>query len=296
VCDVVEERAKEGAERYGVPAYLDADEMLEKEEIDIVDVPTNEKFRYELVMKCFQRDKHVFTEKPLAGELGQFRIQLSDVPKAREMIDEWQRHDVQFGICFGLHGSANVRWAKDVIRSGRLGPLKMIDARTALGSWNHIIDLVRYLGGEVAEVFAYSDDREKMSTKTACLRFEGGQVATLAVCHKLSLQFQIKVVGELGEVTIDNIAGTAHCRLHSSLEVTRWNDESLLDPCTYYRIYENLFADYLASIRDGAPFDADGWAALRHMEIDGAITESIQTGKPVPIERYLPEKGHTIWG
>ncbi len=38
VCDIVEERAREGAETYGVPAYLDADEMLEKEEIDIVDI------------------------------------------------------------------------------------------------------------------------------------------------------------------------------------------------------------------------------------------------------------------
>ena len=55
VCDVVEERAREGAETYGVPAYLDADEMLEKEEIDIVDIPVGEQYRFDLVMKCLAK-------------------------------------------------------------------------------------------------------------------------------------------------------------------------------------------------------------------------------------------------
>ena len=33
VCDVVEERARAGADRYGVPAYTNVDEMLNAEEI-----------------------------------------------------------------------------------------------------------------------------------------------------------------------------------------------------------------------------------------------------------------------
>lgn len=41
VCDVVEERARDGAETYRVPVYLDVDEMLAKEEIDIVDIPVS---------------------------------------------------------------------------------------------------------------------------------------------------------------------------------------------------------------------------------------------------------------
>lgn len=88
VCDIVEERARVGAERYGVPAYTNVDEMLDAEDIDIVDIPVGEGYRYDLVMKCLRRGLHVFTEKPLAGAEGQYRIQLSDVPIAQEMIDE----------------------------------------------------------------------------------------------------------------------------------------------------------------------------------------------------------------
>ena len=39
-----------GARRYGVPAYTNVDEMLDAEEIDIVDIPVGEGYRYELVM------------------------------------------------------------------------------------------------------------------------------------------------------------------------------------------------------------------------------------------------------
>jgi predicted dehydrogenase len=293
VCDIVEERAREGADRYGVPAYTDADEMLDREDIDIVDIPVSERFRYELVMKCLKRGKHIFTEKPLAGADGQYKIQSADVPIAREMIDEWQKHDVQFGICFGLHASRNVQRVKAVIRSGELGKLRQIQARTAQGSWNHVIELVRFLSGEVREVFAYSDNAE-MENKVACLKFESGAVGTLTVSNQLSLQFQLKWIGERGEATIDNIAGTASWHPHNSLDITHWNDLSRTDRGTYVALFEDLIADFVDSIKTQRPFVADGWAGLRHIEIDAAITDSIRSGKPIPIQRYMPENGRTI--
>lgn len=296
VCDIVEERAKEGAERYSVPAYTDADEMLDREEVDLVDIPVGERFRYELVMNALRRGKHVFTEKPLVAADGQFKIKPEDVPVAREMIDEWQRHvapgrGAQFGICFGLHASPNVQRVREVIASGELGEVRHIQARTHPGPWNHIIDLVRFFGGEVEEVSALADDADALTNKAACLRFENGAVGTLSFCGEVSLQFQIKWIGTLGEATIDNIAGTATWRRHDSLDVTHWQETSHVKPATYHRIFEDLIADYVASIDDGRPFVADGWAGLRHVEIDAAITESMRSGKPVRVARYLPDKG-----
>ena len=290
VCDVVEERAREGAERYGVPAYVEADEMLDREEIDIVDVPVGERFRYELVMKALRRGKHVFTEKPLVAGDGQFKIQPADVPVARELIDEWQKHDAQFGICFGLHASPNVQRVKAVLAGGELGEVRHIQARTHPGPWNHILDLVRFLGGEVDEVTAIADNAD-LSNKAACLRFENGAVGTLSFCGEVSLQFQLKWVGTRGEATLDNIAGTATWHRHDSLDVTHWQETSHVKPATYHRLFEDLIADFVASIREGRPFVADGWAGLRHVEIDAAITESIRTRRPVKVERYRPDRG-----
>ena len=88
--------------------------------------------------------------------------------------------------------------------------------------------MVRFLSGEVEAVFAYADD-EDMGNKAACLRFESSAVGTLAVSQDLGLQFQIKWIGELGEATIDNIAGSAYWHLHGSHDVTRWSDARQLD-------------------------------------------------------------------
>ncbi|MBI3945934.1 MAG: Gfo/Idh/MocA family oxidoreductase [Armatimonadetes bacterium] len=293
VCDVLEERAREGADTYRVPFYLDVDAMLDKEEIDIVAIPVGEKYRFDLVMKCLQRNKHVFTEKPLVAEAGQYRIVPGDVPKARAMIDEWRKHNVAFGICFGLHGGRNVRWAKQVIRSGEYGPLAVLQARCAIGSWNHIIDMFRFLGGEVAEVFAYAD--EGWRSKTAAVKFESGAVGTLMMSADLALQYQFKWIGRKGEVQIDDIGGTAWARSNRSYEYRYLNEQGSLASTTYFALFDDHIAEFVDCIKEGRPFDADGWAGLRHMEIDAAIGGSIMTGQPVKVERYLPEYGRTIF-
>ena len=76
--------------------------------------------------------------------------------------------------------------------------------------------------------------------------------------------------------------------------MTRWSDVRQLDGGTYATQFEDHIAEFVASIKERRPFVADGWAGLRHMEIDAAITESIRTGKSIPIRRYMPDKGHTI--
>ena len=295
VCDVVEERAQEGAEKYGVPAYLDADEMLDQEEIDIVNIPTGEQYRYELVMKALERGKHVFTEKPLAAEEGQMKIRLSDVPKARAMIDEWQKHDVQFGICFCMHGGSNVRWAKEVVRNSEYGDPMVVQGRCAWGSWNHLIDIFRFFGGEVAEVSAYAYDPENWYAKAVAVKFESGAVGNLMTCSNLALQYELKWIAKKGEVVIQDIGGPAYARAHNSYEYRVLDEQGSADRSTYLTLFDEHIAEFVESIKEGKSFDADGWAGLRHMEIDGAISESIVAGQPVKVERYLPEKGHNIF-
>ena len=297
VCDVVEERAREGAETYRVPAYLDAGEMLDREEIDIVDIPVGERYRFDLVMECFERNKHVFTEKPLVAENGQYRINLSDVPNARALIDAWQASGVRFGVCFCMHGGSNVRWAKQFIREHReeYGDVKVVQGRCAQGSWNHVIDLVRFFGGNVSEVFAYHDGSEQWSSKTVAVRFENEAIGTLMTSASLTLQYELKWIAANGEVVIQDIGGTAWARRRDSREYLHFDEQGSIRQPGYPSLFEEHITEFVDALKEGRPFDADGWAGLRHVEIDGAIGESILTGKPVKVERYMPEKGRTLF-
>ena len=297
VCDIVEERARAGAEQYGVPAYLDADEMLTSEEIDIVDIPVGERYRFDLVMKCLELDKHVFTEKPLVGAAGQYKIRLSDIPRARAMIDAWRNRDVRFGVCFCLHGGSNVCWAKQFIRAHReeYGDLKAVQVRCARGSWNHTIDLFRQFGGEVAEVFAYHDGTDEWADKVVAAQFENGAIGTLLASASLALQYELKWVAANGEVVVEDIGGTAWARRRASSEFLRFDERGSIDQPTYASLFTEHIAAFVDAIHTGKPFAADAWAGLRHVEIDAAISESITTGQPVRVERYMPGEGRTIF-
>lgn len=296
VCDIVEGRAREGAELYRVPAYTDVDRLLDSEEFDIALIPCGEQYRYELVMKCLRADKHIFTEKPLAGGEGQYRITLSDVPKALEMVEQWQRRPGrQFGICFAMHYMENAQWAAARLREGKLGAFRFVHALTMAGSWNHIIDTVRYLRGDVAEVFAYADDPANPASKAVTLLFDNGGVGTLVFLEQVALQFQLKYVGTLGELEVTDLAGTAAWRPHPSMSfgpAAEWERFSPTGPTGFPTaqpfMLKAQIADFVASIREGRQYVADGWAGLRHMEIDAAITESMRTGQPVAVVRHGP--------
>ncbi|MBI3946443.1 MAG: Gfo/Idh/MocA family oxidoreductase [Armatimonadetes bacterium] len=287
VCDLDEQRARERAETYGVPFYVDADEMFEKEKIDIVDAPVREQNRFEVVMKCLKYGKHIYTEKPLGGEEGQMKIKLTDLPKARAMIDEWQKSGVQLGVCFCLHGTDNIRWMKEQIRTGEYGEPVAVSARAFSGTWPHLVEMFRYLGGEVDEVFGHAD--EAWRSRSATVRFANGAVGNLMTSAPMALQYQIKWIGQQGELQVDDITGVARGRLKSGEE------RALPEGSAWGAMLSQHIADFVASIKERRRFVADGWAGLRQMELDAAISESIMTGRPVKVERYKPEQGRTVF-
>lgn len=64
ICDRAPE-AEEKAEKLGVPLYNDLEEMLQKEDLDVVDVCTPTFLHKEHVMAGLMAGKHVICEKPL---------------------------------------------------------------------------------------------------------------------------------------------------------------------------------------------------------------------------------------
>ena len=147
----------------------------------------------------------------------------------------------------------------------------------------------------MAEVFAYHDGSDQWAAKTVAVKFESGAIGTLMMCSSLALQYEIKWIARNGEVVIQDIGGVTWARRSNANEYTLFNEQGSVNRSTYLTLFDEHITDFVDSIKEGKPFDADGWAGLRHMEIDGAIGDSIITGKPVKVERYMPEKGHTIF-
>jgi predicted dehydrogenase len=137
--------------------------------VDAVDICTPGYLHKSMAVAAAQAGKHVLCEKPL-GNTG---------AEAREMLDAVTRAKVVHGIVFNYRRVPAVMLAKQLVESGRLGRIYHFRARYlqdwlvdphsprgwrmdktkagsgALGDLGaHIVDLCRYLVGEVAEVTA----------------------------------------------------------------------------------------------------------------------------------------------
>ena len=70
ICDINVERAKNAAERFGIPAYYSSvEEMLDKADIDAVDICTWNNGHAPVAVAAANAGKHVLCEKPLSSDM-----------------------------------------------------------------------------------------------------------------------------------------------------------------------------------------------------------------------------------
>ena len=66
VCDINKEKAEAMGKSYGVPCYEDFNQMMCKEDIDVVSVLTPSGLHAEHVIALTKYGKHIIVEKPMA--------------------------------------------------------------------------------------------------------------------------------------------------------------------------------------------------------------------------------------
>jgi predicted dehydrogenase len=69
--DPSDDNAKEVADKYQLPRFLDADALIDA--VDAVDIVAPTNFHYEWCEKAIKKGKHVFVEKPLANTMDEAR-------------------------------------------------------------------------------------------------------------------------------------------------------------------------------------------------------------------------------
>lgn len=116
VCDVIEDRAKETAEKHGVKAYTSLQAMLDAHaELEIVDVCTggneNGGWHFEPTMEALEAGKHVLVEKPISN----------DIEEAREMVSLATERDLYLGCNLNHYFTEPAAKAKALMDEGKIG-------------------------------------------------------------------------------------------------------------------------------------------------------------------------------
>ena len=118
VCDIVEERADNAAQKLGVRPYYSVLDLLEKElDLDIVDVCTggneNGSLHYEPTMQALEAGKHVLVEKPLSN----------DINEAREMVAKARQKNAYLGCNLNHYFTPPAERARKYLDDGEVGEL-----------------------------------------------------------------------------------------------------------------------------------------------------------------------------
>lgn len=183
VCDLDESKARRNAGWFGAErVYSDHLRMLEKESLEAVLVCTSPATHAALVTDCIENKLPVFVEKPPALNLEQVKAlqSMSQTAGVPVMVGTMKRHALIY------------RRMQEIMQSSDFGRISAIQAKMAVGWKNgngyallldmgiHMLDLLRFLMGEVEELSYYKTDEDDTHISYAiALRFVSGAVGTL---------------------------------------------------------------------------------------------------------------------
>jgi predicted dehydrogenase len=219
-----EEAVSEAARRYGFAEYkTDWNALVGDDRIQLFDNAGPNNLHAEPTIAAAEAGKHVICEKPLGRD-------------ADESYETWQRvkaAGVKHMCAFNYRFVPAVRLAREMISSGELGDIqhfrgaylqewgttegdiwrfqKELAGSGSLGDLGaHVIDLSRYLVGEIEEVSAITQtfipDRDVDDAVESAVRFESGAVGTIEAsrfCPGRKNAFTWEINGSKGSLAFD---------------------------------------------------------------------------------------------
>ncbi len=226
-----EERARAKAAEMGVKAeiFTDYDQMLARDDIDIVAIATPPHVHAREAIAAAQAGKHILLEKAIA----------TTIEDGRAIRDAVAKAGVKSVVSFVLRWNPLFEIIKAQLADGAIGRLIMseVDYFHGIGPWYkqfewskgkkggvssllsagcHAVDAVRwFMGGEITEVFQYAthggkppfDQYEFNATTCTICRFEDGRIAKTTSCLECiqPYVFNINLVGTDGSIRNNNI-------------------------------------------------------------------------------------------
>ena len=317
VFDLVADRAKAFADRFGVRASSSFEEFLADPEVQAVTIATPTGIHGKVAVPAARAGKHILCEKPLDVT----------VEKADEIINACHAHGVILSAVFQSRFIQNVELIRQAIAAGRFGRIVLAgaqckwfrtqeyyDSATWRGTWAldgggalmnqsiHSIDLLLYLNGDVDEVVAHTailshSGIEVEDNAVAILKFKNGSLGTIEGSTSCAPGFppRIEISGSKGSVVLED------------RKIVRWQfteeapgDEEIRRTGGYQEnIPDNGFSNpmeiasegHRRQIEDLASAILSGKHEVKLSGVEGrravalicAVYESARTGKPVKL-------------
>jgi predicted dehydrogenase len=283
VCDMDPQLLETAKKEFGVPGYASIEDLLAHCDAELMVLITNEIRRIEPLRQLIGAGRNVFTEKPLCGLEGQYRVREADAAVAAPAIREWRKSGLKFGINYNYRFFRHFRRLHDDAVEGRLGTLRIVRARAHFNCWSHVIDQILWTMGRPESVSVLGDPSEQGGwTRMIRMQWANGVIGQLDGSNLWGYDdhpLRIMIVGEKAYGEARGLDGwyrrcTANSWPTKVEEI--WEVEKGVQE--YNESFGRMAAAVVEAMKAGKPFPADGEAAWNELLFEAAVHRSALNG------------------
>lgn len=294
-------RAESTANKFGIRAYTDHREMLEKEKPDAVSVVVPTAMHEKVGMDALDAGVNILIEKPIAATLeeGTRLIQKARAVNKQLMIGHVVRFDPALqALKQKLDAGELGRIYQIFCRRAGPFPTRIQDVGVVIDLAPHDVDIMRFLAG-TNPTRVYSEIEQRIHTDHedllwATLRFPDGVIGGLEINWLTPTKIrEVLVLGERGMFRADGLTQDLYFYENSNANV-QWATLQTIKgvsegSMTRFAIprFEPLKAElqaFLKAIQDGQPVPISGEDGLAALKVSLALVESGQTHRVVEVQ------------
>jgi len=285
VCDLDRAKAERNARRFGGKVYADMNAMLDEQKPDGVIICIGPEAHAELAPKVMRRGFPVYTEKPPAGSAKQ-ALEVARVAKETGVLCT-TAFKKRYNIAYSR--------AKEWINARDAADLYSISVDYASAQYPndgparrsflldfaiHVIDLMGFLFGDAAKVFAFSKGSDAYAVS---IRFANGAVGSLNLNDGRTFGIpteEVEITARGGNfMTIHN---SSTWKIVENGKATEWRE-----PITFVSGGDSghdtghlpEIIDFLKAIQEKRTTRSNIYESYKSMVLHDAIKESAETGK-----------------
>jgi UDP-N-acetyl-2-amino-2-deoxyglucuronate dehydrogenase len=306
ICDIDREVLKQHEDKYQVKAYVRLEEMLEKENLDLMAICTPSGIHPEQTIMVAKYGVHVMTEKPMATRWqdGQKMVKACDEAGVRLFVVKQNRKnptlqllkravtEKRFGKIQMVH--LNVFWTR---------PQVYYDQAIWRGTWefdggafmnqaSHYVDLLDWLIGPIDKVQAMMSttrDIEVEDTGVLNVRWRSGTLGSMSVTmltYPKNLEGSMTILGEKGTVRVGGVAvnDIQHWEFDEPMDYDQQIKEANYQTTSVYGFGHPLYyKNVIDVLRGEAKPETDGREGLKSLEIIIAAYLSARDSKTISL-------------
>ncbi len=310
VCDLDERLLKILGDKYGVDRRItDYREILNMDDVDVVSVATPDHLHCEQSIALMRSGKHILCEKPMALK----------VDECKKMLDVSKETGVKFMIGQVCRYAPGFVLTKKLIDQGVIGDLFYVESEYAhdylgtdgVGGWRkdpaikrepfigggcHAVDLVRWIAGEVHEVFAYSNhmmlkDWPVDDCFISSMRFKSGVIGKVFVSIGCKRPYTMRSVfyGSEGTIISDNTSPSI--QVYSNKLQDKLSFSSIPVAIDNHNVSAEV-AELVNCILQDKPVKTDAVEGMMTVAVCTAAVDSSKKGTPIIVEDILSSVGY----